>query len=164
MEIKLTAKLDRPGGTAVICGRRGCGGELGAEILKDSPGEVKLWPGYTYVDGVSQLRRHTKKRLAGGWGPGLRRPAFEHHNTGGYPVRADGSRDLTKSPRPIVRRKERLDLSQKARLPALLACPWCGRYQWLRREAFGLPASPGDAEQEKRVEGIFLTRQKDRLG
>lgn len=128
MQIKLTAKLDRPGGTVILCGS--CKADAWAEVDRQE-GCVLLAPGYRLGEGaVWRLTRHAGKKLRGSE-PWQGRPALRQR------VMRDGRRGEE------IRSRVPPDT-----LPSLLACPWCDRLQWLRSETLGLPASPGEAERE----------------
>lgn len=142
MQIKLTAKLDRPGGATILCGS--CKADTWAVV--DRKGDrVVLAHGYRLGEGaVWRLSRHAEKKLQTEGYPGLRRPI----------VRGLKSKKREEEIRPCTQN-----------LPSLIACPWCGRIQWLRPEALGLPVPADAAERQKnRAEILLLTRQKTVLG
>lgn len=135
--IKLTAKLDRPNGNEVVCGREGCKGALYARIVRAGPGYLVLASGWTILSTETRWRRHTlpgappiaddrepvwrvtkhaAQRLAGGFGPHARR-----------------------RPAPEIR---------LTRFPNRLICPWCGTAQWVRRAPLGLPPEHNEGREK----------------
>ncbi len=127
MDIKLTAKLDHPGGTVLQCGR--CGEELGGDINRDFTPEIHWVPGYTQQGGgrgksevpifaprVWRLSKHSQKsKLVRG-----RYATRRRHDTHG------------RDERPIYRGP--VVSMYDTNFPILVQCPQCTRLQWISAE------------------------------
>lgn len=134
-KLKLTAKLDTPGGTTILCGS--CKADVWAEVDRQERC-VLLAPGYRLGEGGAwRLTCHAAKKLRGSE-PWQGRPALRQR------IMRDGRREEE------IRSRVLPDT-----MPSLLACPWCDRLQWLRSEALGLPATPGEAERERQRRGLL---------
>lgn len=130
VQIKLTAKLDRPGGDRFCCGR--CGADLHAVLLPEAPRSPMLIAGYVprhhpnVGREVYTLTSHARKALITHGRPKHRRPIFVQEvgaiRQVGQPSIVVGAQAMHLPGGILIFR------------PALIECPHCSRLQWLSAE------------------------------